>query len=85
MSAIILFLGLGMGEIFGLLLSLAIFILIFLALRGLFLWYWKINLMILNQEKQIDLLRKLVDRQTIPSDIAEKARKYDEMSRGPQP
>lgn len=64
------------------------------ALRAFFLWYWKVNIIIENQEKQIALLSQLVSErgsgttssgysQTNPDEIAEKARKYDEMMKRP--
>lgn len=87
MKTIILLAGLGLQEFVAILVSFGFFILIFLALRAFFLWYWKVNVIIENQEKQIDLLSKLVQERGVPSGysdptaVAEKARKYDEMTR----
>ncbi|WP_316815461.1 hypothetical protein [Pedobacter nyackensis] len=41
----------------GLILSLVITILIFLALRSIMLWYWKVETMLQNQEETNQLLR----------------------------
>lgn len=42
------------GSFFGALIGLAIVILIFLLLREVVMWYWKINAIIENQEKQLN-------------------------------
>ncbi len=47
-----------MGDIFGLLIGIAICVLIFLALRQIMLWYWKVDTIIENQEKLIKLLEE---------------------------
>lgn len=41
--------------------GLAITIGIFLAIRAIVLWYWKIDTIVENQQKQIQLLTQLVD------------------------
>lgn len=86
MKSINLFLGnVGGGEIMLLLFTLGFFLLLFLALRALLLWYWKVNIIIENQEKQIHLLSKLAQEvkssYTDPATIEEKARRYDERTR----
>lgn len=45
-----------------LIIVLAIFIAIFLALRNVMLWYWKVNAIVKNQETIIDLLNKLLNK-----------------------
>lgn len=45
-----------------LLAGIVVMILIFLAIRAIILWYWKIDTIVLNQEKQIALLRELVNQ-----------------------
>lgn len=37
-------------------------IVFFLLLRKVFLWYWRINEMVSNQEKTNDLLQKILDQ-----------------------
>ncbi|HTJ53231.1 MAG TPA: hypothetical protein VL443_27440 [Cyclobacteriaceae bacterium] len=53
--------GIGSAEI---LISFILFtglsILVFLALRVFVLWYWKVNDIVTNQEKQIKLLRDIL-------------------------
>ena len=39
---------------------LGVWVLIFLALRSVFLWYMKINIIVKNQEDQIRLLNELL-------------------------
>lgn len=39
---------------------IAVFILLFLFLRAIILWYWRIDTIIENQEKQINLLTQLL-------------------------
>jgi hypothetical protein len=79
MTAIILFIGLGLQELLVILFSIGFLILIFLASRAFFLWYWKVNVIIENQERQIDLLSKLVQERGVtsgygnPTEVAEKA------------
>jgi len=61
MNAVFLFLsGVGFQELFVVFFVLGICILIFLTLRALMLWYWKINTLVENQEEQIKLLKELV-------------------------
>lgn len=55
----------GMPSWFGALLFLGITLLIFLALRAIVLWYWKIDKIVGNQQKQIDLLNELVNKNRI--------------------
>lgn len=71
-------------------LALLLGVIFFLLIREIMLWYWKINTIIANQEKQIALLSKLVPGQTNDDDtnddddddsIETKARKYDETQR----
>lgn len=52
-------------EYTGIILIIALCILPFLAFRALFLWYWKIDTIIENQEKQIALLKRILDQSTI--------------------
>jgi ABC-type phosphate transport system auxiliary subunit len=56
-------------------------LLLFLAVRELMAWYWKINTIIKNQEIQIHLLKKIagVDHRIDDPSIEDKARKYDQM------
>ena len=49
--------GVGVQE---LLLIFIIFPAIFLAMRFVLLWYWKVDKILENQQKQIDLLVQLV-------------------------
>lgn len=79
MNAILLFVGLGLHELLVLFFTIGFFVLVFLACRSLLLWYWKINVIVENQEKQIVLLNKIIERGS--SSIAERARKYDEMTK----
>lgn len=44
-----------------------IIIVLFLALRALMLWYWKVNILIENQEEQIRLLKKIAGEKEIIS------------------
>ena len=61
MNTVFLFLaGVGFQELVAVFLTLGICILIFLTLRALMLWYWKINSIVENQEEQIKLLKELV-------------------------
>lgn len=48
--------------LFGLLVAIAISIGLFFLLRSLFLWYWKINKIVSNQEKTNWLLAKMYER-----------------------
>lgn len=40
-------------------------VLIFLGVRSLFLWYWKIDTIVSNQEIQIALLKEILEEQRI--------------------
>jgi hypothetical protein len=80
MKTILLFSG--AGEIASLLMIVGICLLIFLAIRAIMLWYWKIDTIVDNQETQIQLLNSILKRLTPPSELTdeEKARKYDQQS-----
>lgn len=41
------------------LIVLGVLMLIFLAIRAILLWYWKIDTIVDNQQKQIDLLQEI--------------------------
>lgn len=58
----LLFMNLGLLELLAVFLSIGFFLLIFLALRGFFLWYCKINVMLEKQDRLIALLAKMVER-----------------------
>jgi hypothetical protein len=61
MKTFFLFLGgIGLQEI----LALVIIILIFWAIRALLHWYWKVDIIVANQQKQIDLLTELIKQQS---------------------
>lgn len=45
-------------------LSITLAIVLFLALRSVMLWYWKIPEMIKHQKEQIRLLKKMVDEKS---------------------
>ncbi|HEY9048260.1 MAG TPA: hypothetical protein VIN08_20275 [Ohtaekwangia sp.] len=61
MKSILVFLsGVGFQELFVFVLAIGFCILLFLALRALFLWYWKINEIVNNQKTQIRLLSDLL-------------------------
>ena len=40
--------------------TLILIVVIFLIFRGILLWYWKINTIVINQDKQTELLEKIV-------------------------
>jgi hypothetical protein len=42
------------------LVSMGFLLLIFLALRAILLWYWKVDIIVKNQEEQIRLLNELL-------------------------
>ncbi len=44
-----------------------VILIVFLILRELYCWYWKINKRIRNQEEIIRLLRKIAGEQSIPN------------------
>lgn len=52
--------GVGFQEIFILIFIPAFFFGIFLAVRAIMLWYWKINTIVDNQQAQIKLLQELL-------------------------
>ncbi len=54
-----------------LIIGLAITIVLFMILRSVILWYYKIDTMVENQKKQIDLLSELLS-------ITKKVHKYPE-------
>jgi hypothetical protein len=59
--------GVGMPEIIILFLGIAFFALIFLAVRSVMLWYWKINDIISNQQEQTAVMQRqnlLIEQQT---------------------
>lgn len=71
--------GVGLLEIFFLLLFIAFWLGVMLLLRSFFLWYWKINTVIKHQETQIELLRELVrETKGEPISVEEKARRFDQ-------
>lgn len=51
--------SLGLGGLIGLLIGLGICLLIFLALRQVVLWYWKIETLIANQHEQTKALQSI--------------------------
>lgn len=82
MKSLLLFIGTEQ------ILVLVVFVVIFFAVRAVMLWYWKIDVIVMNQQKQIDLLTELIKQKskigesTLSDDeILEKARRYDEMSK----
>lgn len=59
--------NLGASEILMVLFVLGIYLVIFLALRGLFLWYFKINILVSEQQRQALLIERqneLIEEQT---------------------
>lgn len=56
-----------MSDFFGILLNgiylVCICIVVFLVLRMFFLWYWKIDTLVHNQEKQIAILMEILKEQ----------------------
>ena len=52
--------GVGAQEIAVVILFLAVPTLLFLILRSVMLWYWKIDTLVNNQQKQIKLLSDLL-------------------------
>jgi len=50
----------GLQEIIMLLIVPIFWIVVLLILRVFFLWYWKVNVIVENQEKQIKLLTELL-------------------------
>lgn len=51
--------GMPLAGIVMYLLGSAVFIIIFLALRQLFLWYWKVEVILKKQDEQTNLLRSI--------------------------
>ncbi|MFD2599300.1 hypothetical protein ACFSQ3_10070 [Sphingobacterium corticis] len=49
------------GSVIGLLISLAFALAIFLLFRSIFLWYWKVDKILENQQKQIDQQKTIID------------------------
>jgi hypothetical protein len=60
MKALLFMSAFGAQEIVMLFIILSIFVGIFLAFRAIALWYWKIDTLVKNQEKQINLLIDLI-------------------------
>lgn len=58
--------GTGLSALIIFLLGVLICIGLFLALRALVLWYWKVDQMVSNQQTQIQLLRELLNIQNRP-------------------
>jgi hypothetical protein len=59
--------GIGFSQLIIALLSIGFFVLIFFALRGLMLWYWKVDAIVSNQTAQTELLKMqnfLIEQQT---------------------
>ncbi len=52
--------GVGLQELFALVLIIGFCLMLFLALRAVVLWYWKINEIVNNQQQQIRLLTDLL-------------------------
>lgn len=51
----------GAAELLQLLFVLAIYVLVFLLLRKVFLWYWKVDKILENQQKQIEQQQTIID------------------------
>jgi hypothetical protein len=71
--------GVGVQELISVIIFAAIFVGIFLALRSLFLWYWKVDTMVKNQEIQIKILTEILIATKGSSALSpeEKARLFD--------
>ncbi len=52
-------------EIISLLMGLGIILVVFLILRNIMLWYWKVPDIVKNQQEQIRLLKKVVDEKNL--------------------
>ena len=52
----------GMGSLFMSLLSLLIFIVLFLVFRSVILWYWKVDQIVKNQKEQIEGMKLIVGK-----------------------
>jgi hypothetical protein len=58
----------GAPELLTLIIGIGLFLLVFLLIRSIMLWYWKIDKQLYNQEVQISLLEKqneLLEQQTL--------------------
>ena len=55
--------GYNFGGLIGVLIGVGIAILIFLALRALVLWYWKVNIIVAYQEQNINALQSIYNSQ----------------------
>lgn len=51
-----------MGPFLIVVLSILLGVVIFLAVRSLLLWYWRIDTIVSNQEMQIALLKELLEK-----------------------
>jgi hypothetical protein len=60
MKTLLFIAGVGWQELLSVVVFAAIFAGIFLALRAMFLWYWKVDTMVRNQEIQIQLLTEIL-------------------------
>ncbi|GGH20367.1 hypothetical protein FAZ19_09935 [Sphingobacterium alkalisoli] len=58
----------GIASVFVFLFSLATAIVIFLLFRGVMLWYWRVDTIVRNQEKQIDQMNTIIRSQNIMID-----------------
>ena len=78
--------GIGFSEIFLVLLVVAFWIGLFLLLRSLMLWYWKIDTIITLMKEQKELLNDIYIQQgghktystDSPDELARKAKLFDE-------
>ena len=59
-----------MGTIGTLVIGIIVFVLLFLLLREVNMWYWKINERISLMQEQNDLLRKLISQSASPERVA---------------
>lgn len=66
------------GGLAGLVVGILIFVLIFLALREVMTWYWKINAIIQNQEKIVQLLENQKFHSIERSKVEDKHNNYME-------
>lgn len=63
MNVIILQLSEFLGSTLYIIFISFIVVVLFLALRLIFLWYWKIDTLVENQEKQIAILKEILKEQ----------------------
>ena len=49
-------------SIFNVIARIVILVVLFLIFRGILLWYWKINTIVNNQDKQTKLLQEIADK-----------------------